>query len=386
VIKLIDILNSSTDLKEGALITFDQTGKVVNIELTTDALSGEQLTFSPGQRRIGNLKVYYSLKSNPKESNPKQSQDAIKNSSELIDKQSLKQVIRETLAPNIQLSKVTHLLILGSSQGLTGNLGTVLQELCPNAKLIPVPKIQHKFIDNAVDWDSYLKLGNGFPTRMQKDIQSYLDKRAKVEGPYTIKKTGELQSSLIRHFHTKYDVGLNPNLADYKTGDIYRIFEQAVNGTANILIIDDNIHEGIDFTKLFKGIQELYEQLSTNLRQAISSKQIESKSASLMSTLLANYTDRVHGYVLYRLENTDIVPKTGKSDSSIGDNITQAVIDWYKNHPDSKTKAQEKFIVRGLERLKSDSKLSKKAYQEKVKLMYPMPFQDPDYSRGLKIS
>jgi hypothetical protein len=385
MIKLTDILYDRLNLREGALVTFDQTGKAVGIEINTNAIPGEQLVFSPGQRRIGNLKVYYSLKSNPKESSPKQSQDAIKNSSELLDKVSLKQVVKETLLPDIQLSRITHLLVLGSSQGLTENLGTVLQELCPNAKLIPVSKTQYKFIDNAVDWESYQKLGKGSPTRMQRDIQNYLDKRAKTEGPYTIKKTGELQSSLLRHFHTKYDVGLNPYLPDYKTGDIYNIFEQAVNGTANILIIDDNIHEGLDFTRLFKGIQEIYKQLSNNLRQSISNKQIDIKTVDLMSKLLANYSERIHGYVLYKLENTDIVAKTRKSDSDNYDSITQIIIDWYKNHPDPKTKAQEKYVTRGLEKLKSEPKLSKKAYQEKIKLEYPMPFQDRDYSKGLKV-
>jgi len=385
MIKLTDILYDKVNLREGALVTFDQTGKAVGIEINTSAIPGEQLVFSPGQRRIGNLKVYYSLKSNPKESNPKQSQDAIKNSSELLDKVSLKQVIKETLLPNIQLSKITHLLVLGSSQGLTENLGTVLQGLCPNAKLIPVSKTQHKFIDNVVDWKSYQKLGKGFPTRIQRDIQRYLDKQAKTEGPYTIKKTGELQSSLIRHFHTKYDVGLNPYLPDYKTGDIYNIFEQAVSGTANILIIDDNIHEGIDFTKLFEGIQEIYKQLNNNLKQAILNKQIDIRTVDLMSKLLANYSERVHGYVLYKLENTDLVTKTRKSDSAGYDSVAQTIIDWYRNHPDPKTKAHEKYIVMGLEKLKSEPKLSKKAYQEKIKLQYPMPFQDKDYSKGLKV-
>jgi hypothetical protein len=260
MIKLIDLLET-TDIykklkKEGAKVDFKD-NVAVGIKISSKNIEGEQLVTIDGSRVTNGYKVYYSLESDPNASNIKASQNALKYDANLININELKELILKTLKN--RLPKIDYIGFLESKGELNNTLLKAIQEIykIPSENIIYVKKMEYKFIDNAVDWDSYLKQTK----EIQQDIQKFLDKTASKPGPYKIRKSGETQSIIIKQLHSKYDLGLNPNEPNRPLPPIFNVIVDCIKNKKVLLLIDDNFHTGTDFFKIFNLIDKLIEKM-----------------------------------------------------------------------------------------------------------------------------
>jgi len=325
-------LQSKVD--EGAKVDFED-GVATNIEISTKPIKGEQLITVDGVRTTNNYKVYYSLESNPDAENIKASQDALKYNSDKIDINQLKELVNKTLKNKI--GKIDYIGFLESKGSLNNLLLKVVKDIynVPDENIISIEKIEYDYIDNAVDWEQFQKESK----TIQDAIIKYLEKTAKEPGPYKIRKSGEVQSAIIQRLHSKYDLGLNPNEPNRALPPIFNVIIDCLNNNKTLLIIDDNIHTGIDFSKIFKSINQLIEKMkeeslvpSSEESNAIAQiqniirnpkfetstflqdkykelKQIENQFRErefIINKQYSRSTDNMFGYVLYRLKDSDL--------------------------------------------------------------------------------
>ena len=319
-------------IDEGAKVDFED-GIPVDITISSKPISGEQLITVDGIRSTNNYDVYYSLESNPKADNIKSAQDALKYSADKISEGELKELIIKTLKS--RLNKVDYIGFLESKGALNNKLISVIKDIynVSDENTIFVKKLEYKFIDNAVDWNQFQKESE----TIQKAILSFLEKTSQSPGPYKIRKSGEIQSSIVQRLHSKYDLGLNPNEPDKPLPPIFDVIVDCISNKKTLLIVDDNIHSGTDFFKIFGVINELVEKMKnestkvseeeqkafdelqsiiTNPKFKTSSflqdkykelKQIEKEYNERKLIVNKQYSNTdIFGYVLYRLKDSDL--------------------------------------------------------------------------------
>ena len=335
MIKLLDLLK---EINEGAKVDFDEQNNLKDIQISYTHLNGEQLNTINGNRKTTNYNVYYSLESDPKSINIKQSQDALKYNSNKINKQELKTLIIKTLGFN--LGKIDYIGYLESKGGLNNVLLDIIKEIynIPSENIIEISKMEYNYIDDSVDWEKFKGESEG----IKDAILNFLDKRSKTPGPYKIRKSGEIESKIIQRLHSKYNLGLNPNTFNHPLPPIYNILVKCLTQNKKLLIIDDNLHTGEDFRKIFKSIDILFNKLKDNIniinpqeQNAINrKKEIESlphfKNNTLNDRLKQEYSEitkiynnyikkqdasvnifkdpktNIFGYVLYILKDSDL--------------------------------------------------------------------------------
>lgn len=254
VIKLSIILR---EVLEGAKVTFDDNGKATSIDISYRHLDGEQMQTDDSVNKRHGYQVYYSLSSDSKAQNIKASQDALKYNSDLINPNQLKDLLKHTILTHIP--KVDYIGYLESKGGLNQLLLKSLQELYGNAEAISIEKVQYDQIDNAVDWDSFSKQTEP----IKKSIIDFLYKTAEKKPPYTIRKSDQIQSVVVKQLHSKYDIGLHPSGENKKYPPIFMAIIDCLTKGKTMLIIDDNTHTGTDFVKLFEGVEKIKEHILT---------------------------------------------------------------------------------------------------------------------------
>lgn len=330
----IYLSDEQTKVDEGAKVDFE--GKTpINITISSKPISGEQLITVDGVRSTNDYDVYYSLESDPKADDIKSSQDALKYNADKINEGELKELITKTLKS--RLSKVDYIGFLESKGTLNNMLLNVVKDIygVSDENIIFVKKLEYKFIDNAVDWNQFQKESE----TIQKAILNFLEKTAQVPGPYKIRKSGEVQSSIIQRLHSKYDLGLNPNEPDRPLPPIFDVIVDCISNKKTLLIIDDNIHSGTDFFKIFGDINRLIDKMKSESSKI---SEEEQKALDELQTIIANpkfktssflqdkykelkkiekeYNERkliiskqysninknIFGYVLYRLKDSDL--------------------------------------------------------------------------------
>jgi hypothetical protein len=331
MIKLLDILK---EINEGAKVDFKD-GVPISIKISSKPIEGEQLITVDGVRVTNNYDVYYSLESNPKTDNNKAAQDALKYSADKINDDELKELIIRTLKNKI--NKIDYIGFLESKGTLNNKLLEIIKNIynVPDENIVYVEKIKYNYIDNAVDWDQFQQEAKD----IQDAIISYLEKTSKKPGPYKIRKSGEVQSSIIQRLHSKYDLGLNPNEPDRPLPPIFNVFVDCLTKNKTLLIIDDNLHTGTDFLKIFRSIDALIEKIkekslkpspeeenallqiydivkhpkfktSSFLQDKYKEfKQIEKEFLQrqlIVNNMYSRSTDKISGYVLYKLKDKDI--------------------------------------------------------------------------------
>lgn len=347
MIKLIDLLK---EVQEGARVTFDDKGKATDIEIAYKPLDGEQLITFNGETTKNNYTVYYSLESAPGQLDPKKAEDALKDkaNSHLIKSTEIKNLLQNTLKPALD-KKVDYIGYLGSRGGLNKVLVNTIKELygVPDENVVEVEKVEYTNIDDAVDWDSYNKLKS---KHVKDAIIQFLYKTAEEAPPYKIRKSsgregGGTQSIIIRQLQSKYDLGLNPNLKNKPLPPIYDILVKCIEQGKTLLIVDDNIHAGIDFYKIFGAVKGLVNKLKEqNAKPTVDEEGAEEKLAAwkkhskyktsphiqqeveklekilkirrervdLMNRSLNGSNERIFGYVLYNLSPEDIKSSKNK--------------------------------------------------------------------------
>jgi len=338
MIKLVDLLR---EVQEGARVTFDDAGNATKIDIAYKHLDGEQLNTYSGATKKGSYTVYYSLESASDAANIKKSEDALKLKSQLIKPAELNDLVRNTLGTEI--TKVDYIGYLESRGGLNKLLINTVKELygVSDENVVEVKKVEYTNIDDAVDWEFYSKL-NSEPVK--KDIIKFLYKTAEKAPPYKIKKSsgeegGGTQSIIIRQLHSKYDLGLNPNLKNKPLPPIYDILVKCITQGKTLLIVDDNIHAGIDFYKIFTAVKDLANKLkeenakptkeeegaeeklaawkkdprlkkSTYIQQEVERLEkvlkVRRERINLVNRDLNGSNQRIFGYVLYNLSPKDV--------------------------------------------------------------------------------
>ena len=338
MIKLIDLLK---EVQEGARVTFDDKGNTSKIDIAYKHLDDEQLNTYSGAIKKNSYTVYYSLESASGAANIKKSEDALKYNSQLIKPSELKDLLRNTLGTEIE--KVDYIGYLESKGGLNKILINTVKEIygVSDENVVEVKKVEYTNIDDAVDWESYNKLKS---EPLKRDIIKFLYKTAEKAPPYKITKSsgkegGGTQSIIVRQLHSKYDLGLNPNLKNRPLPPIYDILVKCIEQGKTLLIVDDNIHAGIDFYKIFGVVRELVDKLKevnalpTPEEEGVDEKLIALKKhpkreksshiqgeitrlesiqkmrrerVAVMNSNLNGSNSRIFGYVLYNLDPKDI--------------------------------------------------------------------------------
>ena len=334
MIKLSDILK---EVVEGAKVDFKDDQKTPTaIQISQQKLDGEQLQTVDGVRKTDSFDVYYSLESAPDAANIKPAQDALKYNSNLINSGDLKKVIQSTLKGKI--AKVDYIGYLESKGGLNEKLLEIIQQVYPEAEVVKIAKMQYTEIDDAIDWEQFRKESKA----IQDSIIAYLYKTAEENPTYKIRKSGEVQSSIIQRMHSKYDLGLNPNVKNKTLPPIYDVFVECITKGKKLLIIDDNLHTGTDFLKIFRAIDELSKKMTdeaskkdegeeraeAELKNIVDRLKRSPKNPDLLkmkadldtvvgatrariANIVRSYgkskvVDNVYGYVLYRLKDEDL--------------------------------------------------------------------------------
>ncbi len=327
-------ISLKSKIDEGAKVDFED-GVPVDITISSKPISGEQLITVDGVRSTNNYDVYYSLESNPKADNIKPSQDALKYNADKISEGELRELIIKTLKS--RLSKVDYIGFLESKGTLNNMLLSVIKDIynVSDENTIFVKKLEYKFIDNAVDWNQFQKESE----TIQKAILNFLEKTSQTPGPYKIRKSGEVQSSIIQRLHSKYDLGLNPNEPDKPLPPIFDIIVDCISNKKTLLIIDDNIHSGTDFFKIFGDINKLIDKMESEsskiseeeqkaldeIQTIISNPKFKTSSflqdkykelkkiekeynerKLMVSKQYSNINKNIFGYVLYRLKDSDL--------------------------------------------------------------------------------
>jgi hypothetical protein len=336
--KLISILKNI--ILEGAKVTFTKASKdskpIVNaIDISPAPIPGEQLKTVSGKRKTDFYNVYYSLESS-KMPGTKAAEDALKyDTDNKINQNDLKALITKTLKP--ELPKIDYIGFLESKGKLNQTLINVLKEIynVSDDNVINIGKIQYEYIDDAVDWDQFRKESN----KIKNAIIKFLYKKAEQPPKYSIRKSGETQSQIVQRLHSKYDLGLQPNLPNAPLPPIYDILVKCITQRKTLLIVDDNLHTGTDFLKIFRAIDKLVDKLKdeysqpTNQEQEMFNQiekikqhpkfntspvlqnQYKELSAARLNYLQRTQTltkdfvrvrERIFGYVLYRLSDTDL--------------------------------------------------------------------------------
>jgi hypothetical protein len=329
MIKLIDLLK---EVQEGARVTFDDKGAATAIDISFTYLDGEQLNTYDGRIKKHGYEVFYSLESDPKASSIKASEDALKYNSDKIKPKELKELLSKTLLTRIP--KVDYIGYLESKGGLNQVLLNTIKELYDNPEVVHIEKMEYNVIDNAVDWEKFNKHADS----IKRTIINYLYKTAEKAPPYKIRKSNELQSALTKQLYSKYNIGLHPSGEGEKFPPVYNVIVECLTKGKVMLIIDDNMHTGDDFYKLFGGIEAIKEKVKESNEKPVgneeelsqldkikanpkfkSSKFLQDKFTELekvnkmyrerVSILNANLNkshNNFYGYVLYNLKGSDL--------------------------------------------------------------------------------
>jgi hypothetical protein len=335
VIKLISILKDI--INEGAKATFyEGENNIQKIDISVKPIEGEQLITSNKTRKTNNYNVFIGLESTPdnKITNIKKSEDALKNNANLIEENELEKFLISNLKS--RLPSIDYIGFLESTGDLNILLKKTIQKIysIPDDKTIYIDKIKYEKIDDAVDWEQFDKESEKIKTA----ILNWLSKRAENPPPYTIRKSGETQSSIIQRLHSKYNVGFNPNIKNKSLPQIYNVLAECIIKGKKILIIDDNLHTGTDFLKLFRDVDKLINKLREEYSKPTEDEQkiineledikknpkfktsqfLQSKYKELnklkvkilerteMITKNITGPDKVFGYVLYELKSEDL--------------------------------------------------------------------------------
>jgi hypothetical protein len=314
MIKLIDLLK---EVQEGARVAFDNAGNASKIDIAYKHLDGEQLATYNNVIKKNSYSVYYSLESAPGAENIKKSEDALKYSSQLIKPAELKDLISNTLGAEIE--KVDYIGYLESKGGLNKVLINTIKELygVSDENVVEVKKVEYMNIDDAVDWESYNKLKS---EPLKKDIIKFLYKTAEKAPPYKIKKSsgkegGGTQSIIVKQLQSKYDLGLNPNLKNKSLPPIYDVLVKCIEQGKTLLIVDDNMHAGTDFYKIFGAVRDLADKLKeVNARPTTEEEGVEEKLVALKrhpkretSSYIKQEIDKLEKVLKVRRERIDLV-------------------------------------------------------------------------------
>jgi len=345
--KLISILKEIVD--EGVKATFGQErdqkhgGRLIatSIEVSPSSIPGEQLITIDGETKKNSYSVFFSLESTSdlKIQNIKNTQDALKYQVEDVNISDLKNLVSKTLKNRIP--KVDYIGFLESEGELNKSLAKIVQEIygVEDQNVIDIKKVRYKNIDDAVDWEQFRKDADSIKQLMIQFLYKTAETPPKDPEGYTIRKSGQTPSKVIRGLHSKYNLGLHPNLPNLPIPPIFDVIVKCVTQGKTLLILDDNIHTGTDFLKMFRIIEDIAEKVIEIYFQPTSEEEeifkeidaielnpkfktssfLQSKHKELMKMKLDylqrkdrmirdlyKNRDRISGYVLYSLSHADL--------------------------------------------------------------------------------
>jgi hypothetical protein len=340
--KLIDILKEI--INEGVKATFNDIKdpkKATSIEVSPSHIPGEQLITIDGETKKNSYDVFYSLKSTDdlEIQNIKNTQDALKYQTSEVNLNDLKNLVSKTLKNRIP--KVDYIGFLESTGELNMSLVEIIQEIygVEDQNIIDIKKIRYQNIDDAVDWEQFRKEADSIKQAIIQFLYKTAETPPKDPEGYTIRKSGQISSKIIQRLHSKYNLGLHPNLPNLPLPPIYDVIVKCITQGKTLLIVDDNIHTGTDFIKIFRIIENIAEKITETYFQPTSEEEkmfkeideielhpkfktspfLKEKHKELMKIKsdylkrkyilikdLDKNRDRIFGYVLYSLSDADL--------------------------------------------------------------------------------
>lgn len=291
-------------LEEGLRVDFSETGEASSITLSRKAIEGEQANTKEGVKTYtsqAGFKVYWSLEADSPTPDTKAAYDALKHRPELLDLETLAVFIRPVIQ-GFAKDSLSYVGYLESEDPLSKLLAQAVNKVHPSAKLIPISKIQYKYLEDAIDYEQYRRESPAIQRTIDAEKEAIYKKQP--EGPYVLKKKDMFTSKVLDRTYGKYDLGLNKyyNDKEYATNrdrelpSIYQAIASCIiDPRKKLLIVDDNIFTGSDFNQIFEVIKE-----------AIGKKRLDYDPRSPIVRDIDTAHKRIAGYTLYKLNSKEI--------------------------------------------------------------------------------
>ncbi len=267
--KLIDIILKEgiyVDLKDQAEPGVKDSHEANYIDISIKTKPQDQFIYNPGKRKINNYTVFHSFEPKPGIERLQDVQDAIKKHSELMYRPVLEQAMN-AISTNLEFS---YIACLGSSEKLSNKLASVAADKwnVPKENVLFIPKLQYVDADAMLDRVSFDNLTD--KSHIKKKILDYIEKAKEYieQGTgWEIKKSKTTGSDVIQRLHTKYNIGKHPTVDIKSPPKIYEAILNCLKNRQKLLIVDDNVHTGTDFAKLFKIIDTFPEIVTEKVEE-----------------------------------------------------------------------------------------------------------------------
>jgi hypothetical protein len=258
----------------------------------------------------------------------------------MAEGETMEEFLKYTIGKNID-SEVNYIVRMGSSEKLVKNLADSFNKLYPNSKIIDISKIDYFSAEEAIDWEEYKKKvdselskdrgydkeGNPNPprSRTRDQVQDWIRRinliiAKKIEngetGSFNIRSSG-IKGGIRSALKPKY----NTASEDFINAVQHCVFGDSDGNLGKMIIVDDNVNQGIDFRdisnkilEILAGIIDLTKNVTTEslkssgvldlIKNKYDKLRIENQIGKELEDLLKidaplNIKNNIMGYVLY---------------------------------------------------------------------------------------
>lgn len=228
----------------------------------------------------------------------KNTMDLVKSNPEMIDIDSLVEFLRHSIK-NLNVLKgfpPDYLALVPSRSGLNELLVDAFKQIFPSATIIPIKHIYYPSYASQINSDAYIRSLREPKGVTKKMLDIYANKPDEEDGIHIIRKSNTTSSKVIQRLNPKY--AIDPTKTRDKKVPIADAIKDVILNNKKMLIVDDNLHLGIDFGNIFKDIENILFNLTT----------VHNLSKQTSDTI----KHRIEGYVFYRLTNDETNPTDKK--------------------------------------------------------------------------
>lgn len=257
-------------------------------------------TIDSGKRILYKYIVHFGLIGNTDidVKNRKNTMDLVKSKPEMISMDSLVEFLRQSVKKLNVLKGYSpdYLALVPSRSGLNERLVSAFKQIYPLSIVIPIKHIEYPSYASQINSDAYIRSLREPKLVTKQMLDAYAKKPNEEDGIHIIRKSNTTSSKVIQRLNPKYLI--DPTKSRDKIVPIADAIKDVILNNKRMLIVDDNLHLGIDFSNIFKDIENILFNLTY----------VYNKSDKTIETI----KHRIEGYVFYRLTNDETNPTDKK--------------------------------------------------------------------------